>query len=138
MPIWVGGNSEAAYRRTARFGDALHAAFEPVADVRAAWTRVQELAEREGRDPATLGLSVRAVPRTRKPLCLRPVPFRRVGPRRCSTRSAEWREIGVSHVLLDPVASGVSDGRTRAMEHFMTDVRTLGIGVTLNLSLLHS
>jgi probable F420-dependent oxidoreductase len=120
VPIWVGGNSEAAYRRTARFGDALHAAFEPVADVRAAWTRVQELAEREGRDPATIGLSVRLY---LDPEAVMP-PAKSIAGSDAQMLDTigEWREIGVSHVLLDPVASGGLDGRTRAMEHFMTNV----------------
>ena len=59
VPIWVGGNTEAAYRRTARFGDAFHAAFEPLDDVRVAWTRVQELVKAEGRDPGVVRLSIR-------------------------------------------------------------------------------
>jgi hypothetical protein len=116
----VGGNSEAAYRRTARFGDALHAAFEPVGDVRVAWARVQELAESEGRDAAALRLSVRLY---LDPEALMP-PAKSIAGSDAQMLDTigEWREIGVSHVLLDPVASGGLDGRTRAMEQFMINV----------------
>jgi probable F420-dependent oxidoreductase len=123
VPIWVGGNTEAAYKRTARFGDAFHAAFEPVDDVRAAWARVQELAEGEGRDPSTLILSIR--------LFLDPESL--MPPAKSIAGSAEqmldtigvWQQIGVSHVMVDPVASGGLDGRSAAMEHFMVDVAPL-------------
>ena len=120
VPIWVGGNSEAAYRRAARFGDALHAAFEPVDTVRHAWARVRELSEAEGRDPSALTLSVR--------LYLDPkgsmAPAKSIaGPdEQMLDTIGTWQEIGVSHVLLDPVAPGGLDGRVAAMEHFITDV----------------
>ncbi|MDQ1425430.1 MAG: hypothetical protein QOD72_2928 [Acidimicrobiaceae bacterium] len=120
VPIWVGGNTEAAYRRTARFGDAFHAAFEPVDAVRAGWARVQELAAGEGREPTTLTLSIR--------LFLDPEGFMPGAKSIAGSADqmldtiAAWQEIGVSHVLVDPVASGGLDGRVAAMEHFMADV----------------
>jgi hypothetical protein len=33
-----------------------------------------------------------------------------------------WSDIGVSHILADPVARGGVDGRIAAMEKFMSDV----------------
>jgi probable F420-dependent oxidoreductase len=120
VPIWVGGNTEAAYRRTARFGDGFHAAFEPIDDVRVAWARVQELVKAEGRAVDAVRLSVR----------LFLDPGAAMPPAKSIAGSAEqmldtigkWREIGVSHVMVDPVASGGLDGRIAAMESFMTDV----------------
>ena len=48
VPIWVGGSSEGAYRRAARYGQGFHAAFEPLEQVAAAWGRVRELAAERG------------------------------------------------------------------------------------------
>ena len=120
IPIWVGGNTEAAYRRTARFGDAFHAAFEPLDDVRVAWARVQELVKAEGRDPATVRLSIR----------LYLDPEGAMPPAKSIAGSTEqmldtigaWQEIGVDHILMDPVAPGGLAGRAALMERFMTDV----------------
>jgi hypothetical protein len=36
--------------------------------------------------------------------------------------AGQWAEIGVGHILLDPVARGGFDGRLSAVERFMTDV----------------
>src|SRR5712691_12691081 len=61
-PIWVGGHSQAALRRTARFGDGwLPIGGRPPADlppqaVAAGWATIQAEAERAGRDPARLKL----------------------------------------------------------------------------------
>jgi probable F420-dependent oxidoreductase len=120
LPIWVGGDSEAAYRRVARFGQAFHAAFQKVDEVRVAWGRVQELVVEEGRDPSTVRLSIR--------LYLDPESV--MEPAKSVAGSAEqmletiagWSEIGVDHVLLDPVAPGGVDGRIGAMEQFVAEV----------------
>jgi probable F420-dependent oxidoreductase len=120
VPIWVGGNTEAAYRRTARVGDAFHAAFEPIDVVRAAWARVRELAVAEGRDPAGIELSVRLY---LDPNGAMPPAKSIAGSRQQMVDTiGSWREIGVGHILLDPVAPGGLDGRVAAMEQFMTDV----------------
>jgi len=120
VPIWVGGNTEAAFLRTARYGDAFHAAFEPVNDVRAGWARVQELTEAEGRDPAALRLSIRLFldPEGRMP----PAKSIAGSVEQMRDTIAVWQAIGVDHILLDPVASGGLNGRVAAMEHFMIDV----------------
>src|SRR5437763_10846948 len=59
VPIWVGGDTEPAFRRAARFGAAFHAAFEPIANVERAWARVRELAGEAGRGAGRLQLSGR-------------------------------------------------------------------------------
>jgi probable F420-dependent oxidoreductase len=125
MPIWVGGNTEAAYRRVARFGTAFHAAFEPIDDVQAAWARVQELVKAEGRDPATVQLSIRLYldPEGKMPAAKSVAGSKE---QMLDTIGA-WQGIGVTHILFDPVASGGQDGRARAMEQFMTDVAP-GVG----------
>ena len=120
VPIWVGGHSEAAYRRVARFGDAFHAAFQSVEEVTAGWDRVRKLVAEAGREPADVRLSIR----------LYLDPEGAMSPDKSIAGSSaqmvdtvgRWREIGVDHILLDPVAPGGLDGRRAAMERFMVDV----------------
>src|SRR5262249_57591011 len=59
LPVWVGGDTEPAFRRAARYGDAFHAAFQPVDEVATGWRRVQELAAEAGRARGALRLSAR-------------------------------------------------------------------------------
>jgi probable F420-dependent oxidoreductase len=120
VPIWVGGDTEPAYRRVARFGDGFHAAFQPIAEVREAWKRIGELTTEAGRDPLSVRLSVR--------LYLDPASS--MPPSKSIAGSKDemvdtigaWQAIGVDHILLDPVAPGGFAGRRQAMNTFMTDV----------------
>jgi probable F420-dependent oxidoreductase len=120
LPIWVGGDSEPAFRRVARFGDAFHAAFQSLDQVDAAWRRIGELCEERGRNAGDLRLSVR----------LFLDPDRSMPPAKSVGGSTDqmvdvigaWAAIGVDHVLLDPVARGGLDGRMAAMEQFMAEV----------------
>jgi probable F420-dependent oxidoreductase len=120
LPIWVGGDSEAAFRRTVKYGEAFHAAFQDIGTVQRAWQRIGELASDAGRDPAGLRLSVR--------LYLDPDATQ--APEKSIAGSAEqmrdtigqWEAIGVDHILLDPVARGGFDGRLAAIEQFFTNV----------------
>src|SRR5205823_3053218 len=117
LPIWVGGNTEAAYRRVARIGDGFHAAFEPIEDVSAAWKRIRELCGEEGRDPREVRLSIR----------LYLDPGGSMEPKKSIAGAAHemvdtvqsWAAVGVDHILLDPVARGGLEGRVAAMEQFM-------------------
>ena len=120
VPIWVGGDSEPAFRRTARYGDAVHAAFQDVATVEAAWRRVRELAAEAGRDPDALRLSVRLY---LDPASSMPASKSIAGStEQMIDTIGRWAAIGVDHVLLDPVAPGGLAGRRGAMEQFMLDV----------------
>jgi probable F420-dependent oxidoreductase len=120
VPIWVGGDSEAAFRRIARFGDALHAAFQQLETVEAAWKRVRELVVAEGRDESSVRLSVRLY---LDPEGSMPASKSIAGsPTEMLDTIGRWQAIGVDHILLDPVAPGGLAGRRAAMERFMVDV----------------
>jgi probable F420-dependent oxidoreductase len=120
IPVWVGGHSPAAFRRTARFGDAFHAAFESAEKVSAEWAQVGQACEDQGRDPAEVRLSVR--------LYLDPAAAMKseVSIQGSADQMAEtigrWQEIGVDHLALDVVAGGGSDGRLDVLRAFMDDV----------------
>lgn len=122
VPIWVGGDSEAAFRRVARFGDAFHAAFQPLDTVATSWARVRQLVVEDGRDPTSVRLSTR--------LYLDPDGSMPASKSIAGTTAemvdtvGRWRDVGVDHVVLDPVAPGGVVGRRAAMERFMQDVAT--------------
>jgi probable F420-dependent oxidoreductase len=120
IPVWVGGNTEAAFRRVVRSGDGFHAAFTPLADLGQQWARVRELCEQAGRDPATVTCSARVF--------LDPAGIGR--PEVSVTGSSEqiveqvaaYAAVGVSHLLLDITARGGVAGRTEAMRRFAAEV----------------
>src|SRR4051812_1836686 len=64
IPLWIGGDTEPVLKRTGRIADGWIAMnmsgpfnFEPITEP---WERVKQAARDAGRDPATLGLHVRA------------------------------------------------------------------------------
>jgi len=120
VPVWVGGATPAAFRRTARFGHGFHAAFQPIEVVRDEWRAVGAACEAIGRDPAELTLSLRLYldPDAR----MEPAKSVAGSPQQMRDRLAELAEAGVGHVLLDPVAKGGVEGRLDAVRQFMTDV----------------
>jgi probable F420-dependent oxidoreductase len=63
LPIWVGGRSEAAYRRVARLGDGwLAGGITDNESARDAIAAIRRHAEAAGRDPAAIGLHAMAAP----------------------------------------------------------------------------
>ena len=105
-PIWIGGQSKPAIRRAARFGNAWH----PVGAIPAAPLEPEELAEnllllreyaeKAGRDPAEIQVSIKA------PLY---DAGNSSGPRRRFTGSADevgqdvqtYGDVGVTHLIFD-------------------------------------
>lgn len=120
IPVWIGGASEPAYRRTVRFGDCFHAAFEPIETVEAEWKRVQELTAEAGRDLDSMELSIR----------LYLDPASNMKPELSVAGSTEqmietvsaWSAIGTDHLLVDITAPGGPSARLEAMQAFMENV----------------
>jgi len=120
IPVWVGGATPAAFERTARFGHGFHAAFQPLDVVAREWQAVRAACVARKRDPNELTLSLR--------LYLDPAgqmePEKSIAgsPAQMRDRLAELAAVGVSHVVLDPVARGGVQGRLDAVRAFMGDV----------------
>ena len=120
IPIWVGGNSEPAFRRVVRFGDGFHAAFTPPAELARQWARVRALCEQRGRDPATVTFSARVF---LDPAGTAAPDVSLTGePAQMLEQIAAYAALGVSHLLLDITARGGVAGRTEAMRRFAADV----------------
>ena len=63
LPIWIGGNSEAAYRRVGRFGDGwLASRVADPASARESIESIRRHAEQAGRDPGAIGLQSMVAP----------------------------------------------------------------------------
>jgi probable F420-dependent oxidoreductase len=59
-PIWIGGNSPAAFRRAAEFAGAWHPSHRPVEEIAAGARQFKALAKARGRDPKSLEIVARA------------------------------------------------------------------------------
>ena len=120
VPIWVGGNSDAAFRRAARFGSGFHAAFQTLDVVRDEFAQVCAHAAALGRDANDLTLSLR--------LYLDPNEAMEAdksitgSTQQMQDRVGALQEAGVQHVVLDPVARGGVQGRLDAIAAFMENV----------------
>jgi probable F420-dependent oxidoreductase len=121
IPIWVGGHSRPAYRRTARYGDVFQAVFVTPAELADQWAELQAACDAVGRDPATLGLSIHER--------LRHVHPEDEGTLSGSTdhiveKIGRMAEMGVSHITMGIAAGdGGVDTQIEAMQRFMADVR---------------
>jgi probable F420-dependent oxidoreductase len=63
LPLWIGGNSDAAFRRVGRFGDGwLASRVTDAADGRRAIDMIRRHAEQAGRDAKTIGLQSMVAP----------------------------------------------------------------------------
>jgi alkanesulfonate monooxygenase SsuD/methylene tetrahydromethanopterin reductase-like flavin-dependent oxidoreductase (luciferase family) len=122
IPIWVGGDTEPAFRRAGRYGDAYHAAFEPLEAIREHWGRVRRAAEEFDRDPNALTLSVRLYLDFEG--MTDPAKSLSGSPAQMQEQVGRFAEAGVSHLLLDIVARGGVAGRQEAMERFAAEVMT--------------
>jgi alkanesulfonate monooxygenase len=107
-PIWIGGDSDVAFRRVGRLGDAWHAAFNRPEQLGEKYARIQNHAREAGRDPCSVGLTVRASVPTDTPQAIE--------------RLGAYAEVGVSHVALELWASSIDDFRG-VVQRFAREVR---------------
>jgi probable F420-dependent oxidoreductase len=117
-PIWVGGHSPAALRRTVEFGEAWHPINRTPAELRAGLAELERLGRRFGRQqvPALAPrLDVRLVLDDRgSPPPAHPGYLLEGTPEQLVEQIEELREIGVEHLILEFVA--------RDAEHFGAQV----------------
>ena len=91
-PIWVGGDSPGAFRRVVTLGDGWHATSKDPTQFREALGRLQAVADKHKRDITTIDLSVRyGLPDT----------LIAAGPQRVIDELAEYKRIGLCHVVID-------------------------------------
>jgi probable F420-dependent oxidoreductase len=88
VPVWFGGHHERTLERIVRYGDGwMMLAYPPGAEAVAAFDRLRRIAEREGRDPATIGLEVW-------------VSTAEGGPADWRREFGFWKQAGVTHVTV--------------------------------------
>lgn len=123
IPIWVGGDTEPAYRRTARFGEVFHAAFQTEEQLAAHRDGVRAACEAIGRDPQEVGLSTRVY------LDL----DAQMDPRKSLSGSTQQmadaagriRDLGYQHILVDIAGRGGPERRLEGLQALMADVAPL-------------
>jgi hypothetical protein len=121
IPIWVGGDTEAAFRRTARWGSCFHAAFTPLPRIKEQWARVRQLAEEGGRDPGEITLSVRLFVEF-DGNSADPVKSVQGTSNQIIEQVRTYAAAGVDHLLVEFIARGGVGGRSDAMERFAAEV----------------
>jgi len=99
-PIWIGGHSKPALHRTGRFADAWHAAYMGPELLKQQFAEVREHAEKAGRDPNSIQLTVR----TRLPLNHLDQALAQI---------EACQEIGVTHLVTEALTADME--RTRQM-----------------------
>jgi probable F420-dependent oxidoreductase len=121
-PIWVAGRSRAALERTVRYGDAFHPArptYEYMAEARA---ELDQLLAEQGRDPASVAISVKL------PLVFRDAPAAGDEPPTLGKPAAivdalrRYQELGASHFVLD-IMPETRQVALDTMERFVQEVR---------------
>ena len=120
IPVWVGGDSAPAYTRTARFGDVFHAAFQTERQLATHRDGIRTACESHGRDPLSVGLSVRLY----LDLDGNANPEKSLfgSTQQMIDSAARLRGIGYEHILLDITGRGGPQRRLEGLEAVMTDV----------------
>jgi probable F420-dependent oxidoreductase len=94
IPIWIGADSAAAYRRAGRLADGWFPQMQPGPKLEDARKIVSAAAEAVGRDPATLGMEGR-------------VHLRRGGVDGVGAGVDAWAEAGATHVSINTMGAGL-------------------------------
>jgi probable F420-dependent oxidoreductase len=94
IPVWIGGSSDAAYRRIGRLADGWFPQLRPGDDLDRAVGLIAEAAGHVGRDPGKLGMEGR-------------VRWDPSDPARFARQLDKWRHAGATHVSIDTMAVGL-------------------------------
>ena len=96
IPIWIGGASDAAYRRIGRLADGWFPMLRPGDDLDRALELVRTTAEAAGRDPSAIGMEGRAT-------------WSPDDPERFARQIERWRAAGATHLSIDTMCTGQHD-----------------------------
>ena len=94
IPIWIGAQSPAAYRRVGRLADGWFPQMGPDESFREAWSVVESSARRAGRDPKDIGVEAR-------------VSWRGSADE-VVTLVGKWRDLGAGHVAVNTMGAGLN------------------------------
>jgi probable F420-dependent oxidoreductase len=101
-PLWIGGRSEAAMRRAARFGDAWHPSHLTLEELRAVVPDLRRACEEAGRPPGDVGVTTRR--RLVREVVVEDAERDRVlagGAEEVAATIAALEEAGVSHLVVE-------------------------------------
>ena len=120
IPVWVGGDSAPAYRRTARFGDVFHAAFQTAGQLRTHRDGVRAACEALGRNPDEVGFSTRVY----LDLDGNANPEKSIAgsTQQMIDTAAGIRALGYEHVLVDITGRGGPERRLEGLQTLMAEV----------------
>ena len=128
-PLWVGGNTRRALRRVVEFGDVWHPSRAKVELLTERTPQLRSIAERAGRDPGEIGISVRQPLRIDQDATQAVDAWPLVGTVDKVIESVEaFGDAGVEHLVMDtfygiPELHGETyDDIMRTMEVFASDV----------------
>jgi probable F420-dependent oxidoreductase len=93
IPVWFGGNAEAALRRLARLGDGWIALQRRAAEARPGLAMLERFLEEAGRSRSQVGLEAR-------------IPYDTGDPRAWETEVREWQAEGATHLSFNSMGSG--------------------------------
>jgi probable F420-dependent oxidoreductase len=101
IPIWMGGASEAAFRRIGRLADGWFPMVLPGERLDRAREHISDAARRAGRDPGSIGMEGRIT-----------------AGGQAGRHADKWREAGASHLTVDTMRGGYEgvDGHLKALE----------------------
>ena len=95
IPVWFGGNAEAALRRLARLGDGWIALHRRAAEARPALQMLERFLEEAGRSRSQVGLEAR-------------ISYETGDPQVWETLLREWQAEGATHLSFNTMGSGFS------------------------------
>ncbi|MGQ9572090.1 MAG: LLM class F420-dependent oxidoreductase [Dehalococcoidia bacterium] len=107
-PIWMGGDSDVAFRRVGRLADAWHASHNQPEELPDKYARIQTYAREAGRDPQSVGLTARASVPTEPPQAIE--------------RLKAYAQAGVNHLALE-IWVGSLDQFRAIVKRFASEVR---------------
>ena len=131
IPIWIGGHTDAAIKRAGTLGDAWHPiALRPPGllfpdEYRMRVKQLHGWAQRAGRNPKSITLSVRVPMEVRSPRAKAPAgdrPLFQGTPTEVATDIRAYQALGVTHFVFDPTVADLK-ATLANMARFAHDVR---------------